>query len=65
MWRYQKHKKYPIVGTRMTYAIIGYPSAAEQMAIRVELTARTSGRFGRFLLQLPRTAEASLVRTIP
>src|SRR6266481_4547624 len=32
-WFFRKHARYPIIGTRMVYAIIGYPSAAERMTM--------------------------------
>jgi hypothetical protein len=65
MWFYRKHRRHPIIGTRMVYAIIGYPSAAEQMTIHVGLTASIRGRFGFWSLRIPSTAEAQLARTIP
>jgi hypothetical protein len=64
-WLYRKHRRHPIVGTRVVYAIVAYSSAADHMTIHTGLTASVSGRFGLFSLVLPRTAEAQLVRTIP
>jgi hypothetical protein len=64
-WHYRKHKRHPLIGTRMTYAIVGYPSAAERMSIQVGLTANVSGKFGFGLVKIPSVAEAKLLRTIP
>ena len=64
-WFYGSHRRHPLVGTRMVYAIVGYPSAAEQMTIKLGLTASIRGRFGFWPLKVPSSAEAQLVRTIP
>ena len=65
VWQYRKHRRHPIIGTRMAYAIIGYPSAADKMTIQLGLTATVRGRFGFWPLRVPSTAEAQLVRTVP
>jgi|SRR6516164_269863 hypothetical protein len=64
-WFYRKHKRHPILGTRMVYAVIGFPSAAETMTIQLGLTARVRGRFGLLTMALPSTEEAKVTRTIP
>ena len=65
VWTYRRHSKHPIIGTRMAYAIVGYPSTAEKMTIHLSLTASVRGRFGLWPLKVPSSAEAQLVRTIP
>jgi hypothetical protein len=65
VWVYRKHRTHPIIGTRMVYAIVGYPLAADKMTVHLGLTATVRGRFGLWPLKIPSTAEAQLVRTIP
>jgi hypothetical protein len=64
-WFFRKHRSHPIVGTRMVYAIVAYPSTAAQMTIKVNLAVKAKGRFGLWPLRVPSTAEAQLTRTIP
>jgi hypothetical protein len=64
-WFYRRHSRHPIIGTRMAYAIIGYPSSAQNMTVKLGLTASVSGRYGLWPLRVPSTAEAQLTHIIP
>jgi hypothetical protein len=64
-WLYRKHKRHPIIGTRMSYAIVGYPSSAQNMVVKLGLTASVRGQFGLWPLRLPSTAEVQLTHVIP
>jgi hypothetical protein len=64
-WFFRRHRKHPIVGSRMVYAILAFPLPATQMIIEAKLTATLRGRFGLWLAGLPSDAEAKLRWTIP
>jgi hypothetical protein len=65
IWSFKKHRRHPIIGTRMAYAIIGYPSSAQNMTVKLGLSANVSGRYGLWPLRIPSTADAQLTHVIP
>jgi hypothetical protein len=64
-WFFRSHRRHPIIGSRMVYAIVACPAAAAKMTIKVNLTATLKGQFGLWLLKIPPKAEAQLTRIIP
>jgi hypothetical protein len=65
-WTFRKHRRHPIVGSRLVYAIVAYPSIAKQMEVSLELEATVrAGRFGLWSMKVPEKAHAQLVRAIP
>ena len=65
-WAIRKHPKHPLIGSRLFYAVIAYPSAATRIEIHLDLTATVqAGRFGLWRLKTPDTSRATLTRLIP
>lgn len=64
-WVIRRHARHPLVGSRMSYAVIGYPSKATEIELEIGLTATARGRFGRLLLRTPKKSQATLTRKIP
>lgn len=65
-WIFRKHPKHPLLGSRLLYAVIAYPSTCTEIEIQMDLTATVqAGRFGRWRLRTPETSKAALTRRIP
>jgi hypothetical protein len=65
LWNFQRHRRHPLVGSRMVYAIVAYPTAAKQMTVRLDLTANVKTPFGIWPLYVPSTATDGLTHRIP
>jgi hypothetical protein len=65
-WIFRRHPRYPLLGSRLLYAVIAYPSRCAEIEIQIDLTAAVhAGRFGRWRLRAPETSRAALNRHIP
>jgi hypothetical protein len=65
-WIMRRHPKHPLLGSRMSYAVIAYPSTAPEIEIQIGLTATVrAGRFGLWRLRTPETSQAALTGKIP
>jgi hypothetical protein len=66
VWTFRKHRRYPILGSRMVYTVVAYPSKAAGMEITLDLDATVnSRRFGVWLFKLPEIAQTQLTCAIP
>jgi hypothetical protein len=66
VWTFRKHRRHPILGSRMVYIVVAYPSKAAGMEIALDLDATVnSRRFGVWPLKVPEIAQAQLTYAIP
>jgi hypothetical protein len=65
VWNFRRHRRHPLLGSRIVYAIVAYPTAAKQMTVRMDLKANVRTPFGLWLFYMPSAAAAQLSRQVP
>lgn len=64
-WIFRRHRRHPLMGSRVVYMIVAYPSMAQTMRLSIKLTATISTRYGPIPIGIPQTAESNLSWSIP
>jgi len=59
-WRYSKHAKYPLTGSRRMVAIVSLPDGMKTTLATLSLTVSAEGRFGPFRVSTPEMEQERL-----
>ncbi len=59
-WIFRRHRKHPLEGSRLVYAVVARPADARELRLSLELAATVADRYGPVRVGVPEPARANL-----